>query len=192
MASPTVALPNRVSAPSPMHLDTNPDASQSINATAVTPSKRKRESSHDDDDDDRQPNRARSDSTGPSAVNAASADISDSSKRNKTSAQTLRNYYLLLERCGISRPPSSHCCITTITITTTTLSSAAFHSHHRPSFLSHAFTCYTTQHNATQRKPNRSNLTLTIAPAQARSLALHSKAPASRVRPGRRASRQAP
>ncbi|KAI1187536.1 hypothetical protein F5B17DRAFT_317710 [Nemania serpens] len=98
MASPTVALPNRVSAPSPMHLDTNPDASQSINATAVTPSKRKRESSHDDDDDDRQPNRARSDSTGPSAVNAASADISDSSKRNKTSAQTLRNYYLLLER----------------------------------------------------------------------------------------------
>ncbi|KAI1193056.1 hypothetical protein F5X97DRAFT_53704 [Nemania serpens] len=98
MESSTIALPNRVPAPSPMHLDTNPDASQSINPTAVTPSKRKRESSHDDD---KQSNGARSDSTAPSAANAnanADSDVSDSSKRNKTSAETLRNYYLLLER----------------------------------------------------------------------------------------------
>ncbi|KAI1112367.1 hypothetical protein F5Y14DRAFT_271065 [Nemania sp. NC0429] len=102
MASPIVALINRVPTPSPMHLDSNPDPEQSIHAAAVTPSKRKRESSQDgdDDDDDRPSKGVRSDSAGPSSANApsSSSHISDFSKRPKTSAETLRNYYLLLER----------------------------------------------------------------------------------------------
>ncbi|KAI0872314.1 hypothetical protein GGS24DRAFT_502957 [Hypoxylon argillaceum] len=88
MASPAVALPNGVAAPSPMHLDGDADAaSQSINAL---PTKRKRESSHDRDT---QPDSAHSRSTG-----TPESDTFDSSKRIEISAEAIRNYYILLER----------------------------------------------------------------------------------------------
>ncbi|KAI0554743.1 hypothetical protein F4679DRAFT_579084 [Xylaria curta] len=83
MASPAVALPNGVSSPSPMHVEANIDLSQSTNAAT----KRKRESS---DDDEEQPTGPDASSTGTSAAEV--------SKRNQISAETVRNYYQLLER----------------------------------------------------------------------------------------------
>ncbi|KAI1124621.1 hypothetical protein F5Y10DRAFT_25198 [Nemania abortiva] len=88
MASPAVALPNGVPTPSPMHLDDNVDASQSINAVSAI--KRKREHSPDEA---KQPNGTHSNSTGTPA-----ADGSDSSTHNGISAEMVRNYYILLER----------------------------------------------------------------------------------------------
>ncbi|KAI0448222.1 hypothetical protein F4803DRAFT_14127 [Xylaria telfairii] len=83
MASPAVALPNGVPTPSPMHVDTDADVSQ----FTTTATKRKRESSSDDDE---LPNGPDASSTGTSAAEA--------SKRNHISPETVRNYYLLLER----------------------------------------------------------------------------------------------
>ncbi|TGJ81864.1 hypothetical protein E0Z10_g6882 [Xylaria hypoxylon] len=93
MASTAVAPPNGVPMPSPMLLGSNADASQSINAAI----KRKRESSDDDDDDDndnKQLNGANSNGSSTPTVEAPS----DSSRRNQISAETARNYLLLLER----------------------------------------------------------------------------------------------
>ncbi|KAI8633495.1 hypothetical protein F5Y19DRAFT_243931 [Xylariaceae sp. FL1651] len=87
MASPAVALPNGVPTPSPMHIDANADPSQSI----VAATKRKREPS---EGDDKQLNGANSSSVG---TPAAEPPL-DSSKRTKISKDTVRNYYLLLER----------------------------------------------------------------------------------------------
>ncbi|KAI0531674.1 hypothetical protein GGR58DRAFT_222946 [Xylaria digitata] len=87
MASTTVAPANGVPMPSPMLLGTEADPSLSINASI----KRKRESS---DDDDKQLTDAGSYDAGTSAVKSPS----DSSQRNKIPAETVRNYYLLLER----------------------------------------------------------------------------------------------
>ncbi|GAW24585.1 hypothetical protein ANO14919_141740 [Xylariales sp. No.14919] len=86
MASPAVAPPNGVPTPSPLLLATDADASPSINAAI----KRKRESS---DDDDKQLNGAKSNRASTPAV-----EVSDSFGRNKVSVETVRNYYLLLER----------------------------------------------------------------------------------------------
>ncbi|KAI0454668.1 hypothetical protein F5B21DRAFT_514563 [Xylaria acuta] len=83
MASPAVALPNGVPTPSPMHADTNADVSQYTN----TATKRKRESS---DDGEEQPN-------GPNA-NGVGTSVTEASMRNQISAETARNYYVLLER----------------------------------------------------------------------------------------------
>ncbi|KAJ2968156.1 hypothetical protein NUW58_g10281 [Xylaria curta] len=83
MASPAVALPNGVPTPSAMQVDTNIDASQSVNAAT----KRKRELS---DDDDEQPHSAHSNSPGSS--------VAEAFRRNSISPETARNYYLLLER----------------------------------------------------------------------------------------------
>ncbi|KAI0098173.1 hypothetical protein GGR51DRAFT_437396 [Nemania sp. FL0031] len=92
MASPAVALPNGVptSSASPMHLDDNADASQSINAINAVPAKRKRESSPDHD---KQPNGTPSNSSGTPAPENA-----DSSARDEISVETVRDYYILLER----------------------------------------------------------------------------------------------
>ncbi|KAI0968489.1 hypothetical protein F4678DRAFT_201195 [Xylaria arbuscula] len=83
----SVAPPNGVATPSPMHLTPEADASQSINASV----KRKRESS---DEDDKQLNGAGSSDPGTPAGDA----YSDSSERNKIPQETIRDYYLLLER----------------------------------------------------------------------------------------------
>lgn len=89
MASPAVAFSNGVPTSSPMHLDPNNIASlQSI--TAAT--KRKRDSN---DDDDKQLNGTNSNNFGTSM-----ADVPSSSpKRTKISRDTVRNYYVLLQRC---------------------------------------------------------------------------------------------
>ncbi|KAI0487013.1 hypothetical protein F4859DRAFT_510794 [Xylaria cf. heliscus] len=83
MASTAVALPNGVPTPSPMHIDVNADLSQSLN----TATKRKRESSNDDDEQLDGPNT--------SSIDTSAAEAS---KRNHISAETARNYYVLLVR----------------------------------------------------------------------------------------------
>ncbi|KAI1421446.1 hypothetical protein F5Y12DRAFT_705253 [Xylaria sp. FL1777] len=91
MASPAVAPPNGVPTPSPVLVTPSSEASQSINAST----KRKRDSiDDDDDDDDKHLNYASSDGPGTPAV----FPPSDSSERNKIPPETVRNYYLLLER----------------------------------------------------------------------------------------------
>ncbi|KAI1277312.1 hypothetical protein F5Y07DRAFT_363746 [Xylaria sp. FL0933] len=87
MASSAVAPINGVATPSPMPLTPSADASQSISAAI----KRKREPSHDDE---KQVNGTGSNGPDTPIVDA----LSDSSDRNKVSPETVRNYYLLLER----------------------------------------------------------------------------------------------
>jgi hypothetical protein len=98
MASPAVALPNGVPTPSSMHPDTGAESSPSI--TAAT--KRKRESS---DDDEIQLNGINSNSAGTPVTGI----FSDSSKRTRISKDSVRNYYLLLERCDTPSHPPSNC-----------------------------------------------------------------------------------
>lgn len=77
-----------------MQVDTEADTSHSINAAT----KRKREPS---DDGDKQPNSADSNDSDAPAVDG---DV-EPPKRTEISKDMVRNYFLLLERCGISMHP---------------------------------------------------------------------------------------
>lgn len=125
MASQAVALPNGgpIPAPSSMHLDTNTDISQSI--IAATAMKRKRESG---DDDTKPINGTNSNSAGTPAPAASASASPGSSKRTRISKDTVRDYYILLERCDpllLPTKPLPHC------TSSVYLLSVKLHAHHR-------------------------------------------------------------